>query len=96
MLITHSNTRATQHDSICFMCRTSPASDADVVRKVCRERKSEAYPCREKLGEISKRFFDFWVPNALLAAHLSGNPANLWVNGAFLGDDRPYDGVGMV
>ena len=34
--------------------------------------------------------------NALLAANLSGNPANLWVNGAFLGDDRPYGGVGMV
>src|SRR6266702_7225385 len=50
----------------------------------------------EKSHEISRHFFDFWLPNALLAANLSGNPANLWVNGAFLGDDRPYGGVGMV
>jgi hypothetical protein len=56
----------------------------------------EAYPCREKWHEISKRFSDFWVPNALLAANLSGNPANLWVNDAFLGDYGPYNGVGMV
>ena len=34
--------------------------------------------------------------NALLAAILSGNPANLWVNGAFLGDDRLNDDVDMV
>src|SRR5262249_23705291 len=45
---------------------------------------------------ILRHFCDFWLPNALLAAHLSGNPANLWENGAFLGDDRPHDGIGIV
>ena len=49
-----------------------------------------------KLAEISRHFSDFGLPNALLAANLSGNPANLWVNGAFLGDNRPYDGIGIV
>ena len=74
----------------------SPASWADVVRKLCRNRKSEAYPCREKLRKILRRFFDFWLPNALLTANLCDNPANLCDNRAFLEDDRPHDDVGMV
>jgi hypothetical protein len=48
------------------------------------------------LGEISRRFRGFLAANALLAANLSGNPANLWVNSAFLEDDRPHDDVGLV
>jgi hypothetical protein len=34
---------------------------------VCR--KSEAYPCREKWREISRRLSAFWLPNALLTAN---------------------------
>src|SRR5215831_20174430 len=68
----------------------------DVVRKLCRDRTSEACPCREKWHESLRCFSDFWRPNALLTANLCDNPANLWVNDAFLGNDRPYDGVGMV
>jgi len=71
-------------------------SCAAVVRKFCREWKSEAYPCREKLGEISGRFLGFLAANALLAANLCDNPANLCDNRALWGDDRPYDEGGIV
>jgi hypothetical protein len=60
-----------------------------VVRKLWRDRTAEAYPCREKWREISRRFSDFWMRNVLLTA-------NLCDNGTFLGDDRPHDGGGMV
>ena len=94
--ITPSNTKATRHGSPCSGYCLSPTSWTGVVRKLCRDRTSEAYLCREKWREISRRFSDFWLPNALLAANLSGNPANLWVNGTFLGDDRLPDGIGIV
>ena len=94
--ITPSNTKATQYDDTCLGYCTSPASWAAIVRKLCREWKSEAYPCREKLGEISRRFSDFWLLNALLTANLCGNPANLCDNRAFLGDARPQNDIGMV
>jgi hypothetical protein len=94
--LTPSNTKATRHGSSCSGYCSSPTRWTDVVRKLCRDRISEAYLCREKWREISRRFSDFWLPNALLAANLSGNPANLWVNGAFLGDDRPPDEIGIV
>ena len=74
----------------------SPASCAGVVRKVCRDRTSEAYPCREKWREISRHFFGFWLPNALLTAPLSGNPANLGDHRAFLADARPHDDAVIV
>src|SRR5687767_11447696 len=61
---------------------------------VCR--KSEAYPCREKLREISRRFSAFWLPNVLLTANFCDNPANLCDNRAFLGNDRRHDDVGIV
>jgi hypothetical protein len=73
-----------------------PASCAGVVRKVCRDRISEAYSCREKWREILRRFADFWLLHALLTANLCDNPANLWVNSAFLEDDRTHDDVAMV
>src|SRR5882672_8694347 len=91
-----SNTKATQHDGACWGYSTSPSSWAAIVRKLCRGRKSEAYPCREKLHEILRHFFDFWLPNTLHTANLCDNPANLCDNRAFLEDDRPHDDVGMV
>src|SRR5215831_225176 len=94
--LTPSNTKATRHGSPCSGDCLSPTSWTGAVRKLCRGRRSEAYLCREKWRKISRHFCDFWLPNALLAASLSGNPANLWVNGAFLGDDKPYDGIGIV
>jgi hypothetical protein len=75
---------------------TSPSRWAAVVRKLCRGRTSAAYPCREKWPEISRRISDFGLRNVLLTANLCDNPANLWINGAFLGDNRPYDNAGMV
>src|SRR5215831_7186531 len=96
VLLTHSNTKAPQHGGTCCRYRMSPARCVDIVRKLCRGRKSEAYPCREKWREILRHFADFWLPNALLTANLCDNPANLCGNCPFLGGNRLHDGVGIV
>ena len=96
MSLTLSNTKAIQHSSSSCEYGTSPNRCVDVVRKLCRDRILEAYPCREKWREILRRFLDFWLPNALLTANLCDNPANLCDNRAFLEDNRPYDDVEMV
>jgi hypothetical protein len=67
----------------------SPARCTDIVRKLCRSRISEAYPCREKWREILSRVADFWLPNALLTANLCDNSANL----ADKAQHRPTAGI---
>ena len=94
--ITPINTKAPQNGGPCCGYRMSPARCADIVRKLCRGRKSEAYPCREKFHEFWWYFSCFWGANTLLAANLSDNPANLCGNRPFLGGNRPHDGVDIV
>lgn len=72
-----------QHCSACWGRRTSPPAMRALSEKFAACPRSEAYPCREKSRKFWRRFSPFWLPNALLAANLSDNPAPLCVNGAF-------------